>query len=81
MPDADSPSPTYSPNKGLELTASSVRSCLAPATSRSSGLAVERRTMLRSERTYGSLDGRRRSFALGVAHSMNDLDVGGDALA
>jgi hypothetical protein len=27
------------PNKGLELTASSVRSCLAPASGRSSGLA------------------------------------------
>jgi len=28
------------PNKGLELTAYSVRSCLAPASSRSSGLAL-----------------------------------------
>ena len=28
------------PNKGLELTASSVRSCLAPASSSSSGLAL-----------------------------------------
>ena len=27
------------PNKGLELTARSVRSCLAPASGRSSGLA------------------------------------------
>ena len=30
------------PNKGLELTASSVRSCLAPASSSSSGLAFIR---------------------------------------
>jgi hypothetical protein len=28
------------PNKGLELTASSVRSCLAPASGSSSGLAL-----------------------------------------
>ena len=40
MPYADSTSPTYLPNKGLELTASSVRSCLAPASSSSSGLAL-----------------------------------------
>jgi hypothetical protein len=39
MPYADSTSPTYSPNKGLELTAYSVRSCVAPASSSSSGLA------------------------------------------
>ena len=31
------------PNKGLELTASSVRSCLAPASGSSSGLAISRR--------------------------------------
>jgi hypothetical protein len=37
---ADSTSPTYSPNKGLELTAYSVRSSLAPASSSSSGLAL-----------------------------------------
>ena len=29
----------WGPNKGLELTASSVRSCLAPASGSSSGLA------------------------------------------
>jgi len=29
----------FRPNKGLELTASSVRSCLAPASGSSSGLA------------------------------------------
>jgi len=29
------------PNKGLELTASSVHSCLAPASSSSSGLALD----------------------------------------
>jgi len=28
------------PNKGLELTASSVRSCVAPASGSSSGLAL-----------------------------------------
>jgi hypothetical protein len=42
---------------------------------------VGRRTKLSNERTYGSSDGRGRSFARGMAHSMNDLDVSGDALA
>jgi hypothetical protein len=32
--------PNAAPNKGLELTAYSVRSCVAPAARRSSGLAL-----------------------------------------
>ena len=36
------------PNKGLELTAYSVRSCLAPASSRSSGLALSLKIRLGS---------------------------------
>ena len=35
-----SPVPEPAPNKGVELTASSVRSCVAPAFSRSSRLAL-----------------------------------------
>ena len=43
--------------------------------------SVGRRTTPGNERTYGSSDGRGRSSALGVAHSMNDFALSGDAFA